>query len=80
VTRSPTEMLESGARNAYAPWQPASTARSIMETTCLASERHRLITKAAHYLAEHCGRPSGPAAEDWLKAEREVDSGSIRHR
>jgi hypothetical protein len=67
-------MLESGAKNAFTPWQPASSARSIMESSCHASERARVISKAAHYLAQHCGIDSGPQSEDWLKAELEVDS------
>jgi hypothetical protein len=73
-------MLESGAKHAFSPWAPATSARSIMETTCFASERHRVIAKAAGYLAEHRGLQSEPKTEDWLKAEHEVDGGLTPHR
>lgn len=63
----------SGAREPYTPWQSASSARSVMESDCVASERFRLIAKAAHYLAQHRCPGSGSEPEDWLKAEREVD-------
>jgi hypothetical protein len=38
-------------------------------------ERHRLIARAAYFRSEYRGFAPGYELEDWLWAEREVDTG-----
>ena len=39
-----------------------------------AVERHEMIAVAAYYLAEKRGFPGGGALEDWIAAERQIDT------
>lgn len=43
-----------------------------------AAQRHALIEKAAYYRAEHRGFALGHELDDWLEAEREVDTKLFR--
>ena len=38
------------------------------------TQRHRMISEAAYYRAEHRGFDGGDTLEDWLVAESEIDS------
>lgn len=73
VTHNDIDILGCGTKSAYTPWQPATSARSLMEPKCSASERFLVIAKVANYLGEHHGFQSAHQLEDWLKAAREVD-------
>lgn len=39
-----------------------------------AEERHEMIAVAAYYLAEKRGFPGAGALDDWIEAERRIDS------
>jgi hypothetical protein len=41
-------------------------------------ERHRRISEAAYYRSQHRGFEPGHEDDDWLEAERELDSGEKR--
>ncbi len=38
------------------------------------TERYTMIAEAAYYIAEHRGFTEGHEMEDWLQAEKEIDS------
>lgn len=39
-----------------------------------AEQRHRMISEAAYYIAEHRGFAAGDTIHDWLQAEKQIDS------
>ncbi len=54
--------------------RPKRAARTRTGTPIDQDLRRALIAKAAYYRAENRGFAAGQEAEDWLAAEREVDT------
>ena len=48
--------------------------RSSVSSVAFATERHRMIEEAAYYHAEKRGFLPGREMQDWLAAEKDIDS------
>ncbi|MCF6235104.1 MAG: DUF2934 domain-containing protein [Gammaproteobacteria bacterium] len=44
------------------------------QRTIVVTERYTMIAEAAYFIAEHRGFTEGNEIEDWLQAEKEVDT------
>lgn len=58
-------------RNSTETQQPETP---LVQEGAMPSEREQMVAVAAFYLAEQRGFSSGQEMEDWLRAEKEIES------
>jgi hypothetical protein len=70
-------VTDAGHQLAHASNQPIARANGETETATPEQTRHRRICERAFQLAERRGFAPGKDVDDWLQAEREVDSEAL---
>ena len=73
TTATPTQMRKTGESTLIDASKPNSILKS--SATPIAPETRRLmVAEAAYYIAENRGFESGREAEDWLLAEKQIET------
>lgn len=57
-----------------APSKPRATKKTPAKKNITPEERYQMIAAAAYFLAERHGFTSGRSLNDWIEAEKEIDS------